>query len=378
MNIFHLPDLGEGLVDAQIQNWQVQVGDTVLADQIIVLVETAKAVVEVPSPYTGTVSKLYGQEGDMIQTGQALIAFNSYDIDHNDKQSKPAEQAATVAGKITLAHEVLNTDPMGIPSKHNINQLKATPAVRYLAQQHGINLQHIKGSGLHGIISQQDVLAHIGHSQLTIEAEDEVYPVRGTQRRMAQVMMQAQQTIVPVTLTEDANVAHWSHNTDKTVAIIRAIITACKQHPKLNSYYDPIQQQCIHKTSINLGLAIDTPNGLYVPVLKNAAHLSHDDIRTHIEAFKHGVRKASLDPQTYQGATFTLSNFGSIIGRYANPIVTPPQVAILGVGRLRLQPTITDGSIQAQAILPVSLTVDHRVITGGEAAHFLKTLIAAL
>ena len=370
MKIFNLPDLGEGLPDAEIQNWHVNVGDQLEHDQIMVSVETAKAVVEVPAPFTGTVAKLYGKPGEIIKTGQPLIAIQT--------SGEASEDAGTVAGKIEKGHEVLDEDPCGITPQTTTLRIKATPAIKQLAKQHQVDLKTIQGSGINGIITRDDVLAKAQQVHITIQQNDEIHEMHGSRRRMALGMTQAMQAIVPVTLNEDANVSHWTADTDKTVTVIKALVKACKTIPILNSHFDPINMQRIQKAQLNLGLALDTKEGLYVPVIRCADQGSEATLRAAIERFKRGVQDRSLTPEDYQGATITLSNFGSLAGRYANPIIVPPQVAILGVGKLREQAVVVNGNIQAQATLPLSVTIDHRVITGGEASRFLSVLMAAL
>ena len=367
MKIFNLPDLGEGLPDAEIQHWHVKVGDEVQIDQVLVSVETAKALVEVPAPYTGKIAKLFGDIGDVIATGHPLIGFT---------EATSQENAATVAGTLKTSHDILEEPVLGLAPNARTAALQATPAVRALARQHQVNLSDIKGSGPQGLITKQDILQQASGIKLSVEKDDVIAPLHGIQRRMTKTLAQAHATVVPVTLCEDAIVAHWSTQEDASVRIIRAISAACIHEPILNSWFDG--HQIVQKSKINLGLALDTAEGLYVPVLRDITQYDDTGLRQQIDSFKQQAQNHTIPAEDMQGASFTLSNFGSLMGRYASPMIVPPQVAILGVGRLREQACVVDGGIVAQRVLPLSLTIDHRVITGGQAARFLKALIEAL
>lgn len=202
--------------------------------------------------------------------------------------------------------------------------------------------------------------------------------LHGVTRTMAINMALAQQQVVPVTIVDDADIHHFNEKTDISVRIMRAIQKACEEVPKLNAHFHGQSLSAKFIKDINLAVAVDTESGLYAPVIKNLANLSDSDLRTKINAFKEHAKKQDFPPADLQGATITLSNFGVFIGRYASPIIVPPTVAIIGIGKLREAVVVHEGQPAVHKIMPISLTVDHRLITGGEAARFLAALINAL
>lgn len=367
MKIFYLPDLGEGLAEAEIHEWYIQEGDEVKVDQPMVAMETAKAIVDVPAPFAGKVSKCFGKPGDIVNTNAPLIGFIETDT-------------GTVVGK--LADEVLvigQSSPSTISqvTQPVNNKIKALPAARHLAKQLKVDINQIKGTGNNNTITLDDVLAASKQEKAeTVWQQQEA--LHGVRRTMAQVMTKAHNEVVPVSIYDDANIHHWSANTDITVRTIRAIIKACQTEPALNVWFDGKNlQRHIHE-SINIGLAMDTEDGLFVPVIKNVQNLSATEIRETIEHYKLQVKNRRIQPESLQDATFVLSNFGVFAGRYASPIVVPPTIAILATGRIRDELVAWQGQAVTHRILPLSLTFDHRAATGGEATRFLAALLTDL
>jgi 2-oxoisovalerate dehydrogenase E2 component (dihydrolipoyl transacylase) len=365
MKIFYLPDLGEGLPDAEIREWLIKEGDEVKTDQPIVSMETAKALVDVPSPYSGKIIKLYGDAGDIIKTGNPLVGYEQ------------DQDAGTVVGSIEVGDKILQETPTGIKPRSSSDRpgIKVSPAVRVLAKQLNVDLETITPTGPGGSITLQDVQ---GATQGSTKPQAGFEPLQGVRRSMATIMTKAHAEVVPVTLMDDADINHFSSSEDITLRLIRAIVTACKAEPSLNAHYDGTNLARRIFSEVNLGLAVDTPKGLYVPVIKQAESLSSQDLRKAIEEFKEHAKKQDFSTESLQGATITLSNFGVFVGRYANPIVVPPMVAIIGIGKLREQVVAVEGKPAVHRIMPISLTFDHRAITGGEAARFLAALIGDL
>jgi 2-oxoisovalerate dehydrogenase E2 component (dihydrolipoyl transacylase) len=384
MTTFNLPDLGEGLPDAEIREWYVQPNDVIKVDQPMVAMETAKALVDIPAPFTGKVMKLYGKAGDIIKTGQALL-----DIEGENPTKKNSDQA-TVVGNLQLGEAILEESPLGIqPKKTSISHqygIKATPAIRALAKKFQINLNDCKGTGPDGQILVADIQKRLqqksSEKSVSISTSSPLppgyEPLRGVRRVMASTMKQAQQSIVPVTLVDDADIHAWPEKTDITLRLIRAVMAACQREPRLNAWFDESQLALCQHSRIDLGIAMDASEGLFVPVLKNIAQESAVNLRKAIDKFKLEVKNRSVSPDDLLGATFVLSNVGVFAGRYATPIVIPPMVAILAVGRINEKVVAEEGKISVHKQLPLSLSVDHRVITGGEAARFLSALIIDL
>ncbi|TLY48192.1 MAG: 2-oxo acid dehydrogenase subunit E2 [Gammaproteobacteria bacterium] len=385
MTIFNLPDLGEGLPDAEIREWYVQPNDIIKVDQPMVAMETAKALVDIPAPFSGKIIKLYGKAGDIIKTGEALI-----DIEAENQTQKNTDRA-TVVGNLQLGEAIIEESPLGIKPKPALtthhNGVKATPAIRALAKKFQINLNDCKGTGPDGQILVADIEKMMQKSSEKTELMSNsssslppgYEPLRGVRRVMASTMKQTQQSIVPVTLVDDADIHAWPEKTDITLRLIRAIMAACQREPRLNAWFDESKLALCKHSQIDLGIAMDAPEGLFVPVLKNVAQASAVNLRNAIDKFKLEVKNRSISPDDLLGATFVLSNVGVFAGRYATPIIIPPTVAILAAGRINEKIVVSEqGKISVHKQLPLSLTVDHRVITGGEAARFLSALIIDL
>lgn len=357
MSTFSLPDLGEGLQEAEIVSWHVTAGDHVVADQPLVSVETEKAVVEIPSPQAGYVAHLLAQPGERVKVGAPLIAF----------EEGPHAQAGTVVGE--LAAE---------PARSRVNEprvaasgVRAAPAVRARALALGVELAQVKPTGPSGTITSADVEA----AAAAAGPGPAIAPLRGTRRTMALNMARAWREVAHATLHDEADVGGWAGQIDVTARLVRAIVAGCAAEPLLNASFDAASSSLRANAGIDVGLAIDGSDGLLVPVLRNVRSSSPGDLRKQINAAKVGVRERSLAPADLRGATITLSNFGTIAGQHAALIVMPPQVAILGAGRIIEQPAAAGAPHRR---LPLSLTFDHRAITGGEAARFLRAVIADL
>lgn len=366
MNIFNLPDLGEGLPDAEIHEWFVKEGDTVAVDQPLVSMETAKAVVDVPCPQAGVITKLYGKPGDVIKTGEPLVAFAA-------SESKKADKG-TVVGNLEEAADI--SEDNFLVGGGDRQRIKTTPAVRMLAKKLAVDLALLKGTGDHGFITQADVQAQAEKNAIPPVGFE---PLKGVRRAMLHSMVQSHAEVVPVSIFDEADISNWQPGTDITVRLIRAIIKASLVEPALNAWFDSrySARQCFKE--VHLGLAMDNEEGLFVPVIHDAASLSDLELRSTINALKESVAKREVTADKLKGATITLSNFGKFAGRFASPIIVPPMVSILAVGRLYKAAVVNDkGEVEAHDTLPLSLSFDHRAVTGGEATRFLGAVLEDL
>lgn len=358
MRQFTLPDLGEGLEEAEIVAWYVNEGDHVVTDQPLVSVETDKAVVEIPSPSSGRIAHLFGGKGDIVKVGAPLVEF--------------AEEAGQDTG--TIVGELGTGEPApaaAIPSAQTaVRELQVMPAVRALARKLGVALDLVEGTGPSGSITRTDVeraatgISHTGPAE----------PLRGLRRAMAQRMTVSHAEIVPATVTDDADIEDWPQGEDVTIRLVRAITAACKSQPSLNAWYDSRAGERRLFERIDLGIAVDTEGGLIVPVLRNVAERSVSDLRRGLDRLRADAIARAIPPEELRGATITLSNFGMMGGRFANLIIVPPQTAIIGAGRISQRVVPHRGQPAVRRTLPLSLTFDHRVVTGGEAARFLVAL----
>jgi pyruvate dehydrogenase E2 component (dihydrolipoamide acetyltransferase) len=362
MKTFNLPDLGEGLQEAEIVDWHVGPGDQVVADQPLVSVETDKAVVEVPSPRAGRIAELFGAAGDIVKVGAPLVAF----------AEAAGADTGTVVGELATTDEraeEATTAGRGGPGV----AVKATPAVRALARRKGVDLALISPSGPDGVITAADV----ERAAADLVEAGPLEALRGVRRAMATRMAHAHAEVVPATVSDDADVDAWRGG-DVTIRLVRAIVAGCAAEPSLNVWFDSQNHGRRLHAKIDLGIAVDTEDGLFVPVLRDVANRDPADLRRGLERMKADILARTIPPEELRGATITLSNFGSLSGRYAAPVVVPPQVAILSTGRIAARVVAVDGRPAVHRIMPLSLTFDHRVVTGGEAARFLAAVIADL
>jgi pyruvate dehydrogenase E2 component (dihydrolipoamide acetyltransferase) len=393
MGTFRLPDLGEGLAEAEIVEWHVKPGDQVRVDQPMVSVETAKAVVEVPVPYSGTVTALHGAVGDIVPTGAPLVEFDS----------------GTVVGSMppTAPEEFVDSATVGRAAPADSSRTRAVPVARALAKRLGLELGAIEGSGPNGLVRLDDVLAHApagaprsssngdarppaGNGSaatrgaeappaaLAVPGGASAEPLRGLRRAMAHSISQSHAEVPGSTVCDDADIHAWTGRGDYTLRLVRAMIAACGAEPALNAWYDPASKARILMPRIDLGLAVDTTAGLIVPVLRDVRGKSPGELRAAIASQKDAAHRRATPPEDLRGFTLMLSNFGTLAGRYGIPLVMPPAVAILGCGKVRQDAVVAGGTVAAHPRMPLSLSFDHRCVTGGEACRFLAAVIADL
>jgi 2-oxoisovalerate dehydrogenase E2 component (dihydrolipoyl transacylase) len=361
MSVFLLPDLGEGLQEAELVAWHVAEGDNVVADQPLVSVETEKAVVEVPSPQSGKIARLCAQPGERLKVGAALVEFDE----------GPRVDTGTVVGDLstTAAPPPRSTEPA--PAGMAV---KATPAVRALAQRLGVDLKEVAATGPGGAVTSADV----ERAARALTDAGPAEPLSGVRRAMAVNMTRSHAEIVPATVSDEADIEAWLPGSDTTIRLVRAVVAGCTAVPDLNAWYDGRTMERRLIKQIDLGLAVDTGDGLFVPVLRNVGGRDAADLRRGIEAMKRDLRARSVPVAELRGQTITLSNFGMFGGQFAALVIVPPQVAILGAGRITPRAVVVDGKLVAHRLLPLSLTFDHRAVTGGEAARFLRAAIEEL
>jgi pyruvate dehydrogenase E2 component (dihydrolipoamide acetyltransferase) len=411
MTTFNLPDLGEGLPEAEIVSWHVKEGDRVQIDQPMVSVETAKAVVEVPSPYTGTIKVLHAKAGDVVGTGQPLVDF---EVEGNGAKPvakaappqpkvnpKKADDSGTVVGSMpTSDEELIESAIAGGSRGARIERVRAAPAVRALAKKLGVSLEAVRATGRGGLITVDDVMnaqtskmgSDLFLSRSPAAAKNRSDPIsapatpatgeadrlRGLRRGMAHAMALSRDSVASCTLFDDADLHAWIRKSDYTVRLLRALAVAARAEPALNAHFDAEAATRKVFARVDVAIAVDTSEGLIVPVLRNVGGKSADELRGELKGLKEASAARSVAPEDLRDFTIMLSNFGTIAGRYATPLVVPPAVAILGSGMLRHDVVAVMGGIEAHLRMPLSLTFDHRCVTGGEAARFLAAVIKDL
>ncbi|MCP1727523.1 pyruvate dehydrogenase E2 component (dihydrolipoamide acetyltransferase) [Natronospira proteinivora] len=407
--VFNLPDLGEGLQDAEIVEWKVAEGDEVKVDDPLVAVETAKAVVDVPSPENGTIGKLHANNGDVVEVGKPLVTFGSAEgggakEEPADEPEAEREDAGSVVGKMTTSDEEL-TETAIVRKKRKkgggTGKVKALPAVRRLAKELDVDLARVTPTGNKGQVTASDVekAAASGPSRpqaasagsagmgfaggmetpMAPPRDDVDYgvpqPLRGPRRAMHQSMSASRDQVAACTLFDDADIHYWQPGQDITGRIIRALVAGVRAEPGMNAWYDGEKRERILHEHVDVAMAVDTPDGLIVPVLRQVDQADAAGLRDKLNAVKQATRDRSVAPEDMKDPTITLSNFGMMAGRYATPVVVPPQVAILGTGGIRHDVVAVMGGMECHKRIPLSVTFDHRCLTGGEACRFLKAVI---
>ncbi|MBS3920152.1 MAG: 2-oxo acid dehydrogenase subunit E2 [Deltaproteobacteria bacterium] len=404
---FKFPDIGEGLTEGEIVRWLVKEGDEVKEGQPLVEVETDKALAEIPSPATGAVLKILAKEKEIVKVGQVIVVIGEKGEALAAPPPRPRsvgvvgelEEAPEEAPSVTFAAEPVKTV---LASEHAL----ATPAVRALAKELGVDINKVKGSGPEGRVLEKDVRQFAGTKEKPPEPEKKVIkvkkydlygyvdriPLRGVRRSIARAMVKSKYTAPHVTTMDEADVTElWKiREKEKKPAekkgvkltilpfIIKAVIAGLSEHPYLNATLDDENEEIILKKYFNIGVATDTPEGLMVPVVKNAKDKSILQIAQELTQLVEKARNRTIDLADLKGGTFTISNYGALGGIFATPIINYPEVAILGVGKIREMPVVRNGKLVVRKILSLALSFDHRVVDGAEGARFLNTVITRL
>ncbi|HIA71553.1 MAG TPA: 2-oxo acid dehydrogenase subunit E2 [Phycisphaerales bacterium] len=410
---FILPDLGEGVHEAELIKWRVSVGDTVKEHQTIAEMETDKALVEVPSPWAGVIQSLNGNEGDIINVGSILV---NYDIGTSAADS-PAETATGTdappdTGCVVGAVQDSMTVPASFarttaePETQSSEKASATPAVRRIAKEKNIDINAVTPTGRGGRVTASDIESHgtpatvvpieptptaplATRVSVPQEGVSERIPFRGIRRKIAEAMMHSINTTAHFQVMDEADVTQIDRKRKAISELIgrklsmlpfvmTAVTKALKKHPAMNSTVDDFVEEILLHSNVHLGCAVDTDNGLMVPVIKNADALSPVQLADETTRLAKACRDRSIPREELSGGTFTISNVGSYGGMFSTPIINYPEVGILGVGRSKEQVLTKDGAFYAGKILPLSLSCDHRVVDGAEAARFLRTIIELL
>ena len=394
MTTFNLPDLGEGLPEADIVAWHVAEGDQVTIDQPLVSVETANAIVEVPSPHSGRLTRLHAKAGDTVQTGRPLVEFDLPAGSISPAAQKPAAAAPAgqgmVVGHMASSDEEFVDHAIAGGSRRVRERVRAAPAVRMLAKRLSVQLSACRATGRHGLVTVDDVLAMTTAAMSNVASArartampaipciTDADRLRGARKAMAGSMSLSRDEIAMCTVFDDADIEAWPDRKDVTIRLIRAIAAGVKAQPGLNALFDPAGPAHKILSRLDLAIAVDTAEGLIVPVIRDAGSQSLEQLRATLDNLKERTRSRTVAPEDMRDYTFTLSNFGTLAGRYATPLVVPPTVAILASGKLQRDVVAGATVPEIHTRIPLSLTFDHRCITGGEACRFLGAVIADL
>ncbi len=379
---FVLPDLGEGTTEGEIRKWIVKEGDAVEEHQTVLEIETDKAVVEVPSPKKGRVLKINKKEGEIVKVGEVLMTVAE---EGEAAEEKPKIEEARVKEERPRSVSVVGVLP------EEEKEILATPAVRALAKELGVDIDALKGSGPGGSITREDVTQA---SKKEKAAEDQYGPVerlpfRGLRRTIAKNMVLSQRTTAFVTGMEEADITDlWGLREREKKSLlekgthltfmpffIKAVYHALTEYPMLNASLDEEREEIVVKKYYSIGVAVDTPEGLMVPVIRDAVRKTIHELAQEIQDLSQKARDRKIKLEEMKGSTFTITNYGHFGGIFATPIINYPDVAILGVGRISDKPWVKGGKVVVRKILPLSLTFDHRVTDGVYSSKFLTKVI---
>ncbi|MFJ5543899.1 dihydrolipoamide acetyltransferase family protein [Micromonospora chalcea] len=420
---FLLPDLGEGLSEAEIVEWRVAVGDVVTVDQTVVEVETAKAVVDVPCPYAGRVVALHGAAGEVRPVGQPLITIAPLD-DAPDPHATYREEERAGSGNVLIGYgtghggtgrrrrrpRLALAPEAGAPASVDLARtggpaaapLVISPIVRRLAKEHGIDLASLRGTGPGGVIRRADLDAAVAaaapaarlaavpdapavHVGLAPAGDgDTVIPLTGIRKVIADKLSRSRREIPEVTIWVDVDAtglletraAINAATPEAPVSILALLARIClsglRRYPQLNAHVDTEGQRIIQSAGVHLGIAAQTDRGLVVPVLRDAQRLTTRELAGALAETTAAARAGTLPPARLTGGTFTLNNYGVFGVDGSTPIINHPEAALLGVGRIVDKPWVVDGQLAVRKVTQISLTFDHRVCDGGVAGGFLR------
>ncbi|HYS03444.1 MAG TPA: dihydrolipoamide acetyltransferase family protein [Candidatus Eisenbacteria bacterium] len=386
--VFRLPDLGEGLTEAQLITWRVTEGQQIEINAPLCEVETAKAIVVVPSPFAGTITQLHARPGQSVPVGNALVTIRS-------STTAGTEEAPRRGVLVGYGPEA--TPESGIrrrsrsapaPSGPGAEDVRAAPFVRQRARELGVDLARVVGTGPDGRVTRSDVEAAAQGSRVEADGDQRISVV-GIRKAIARQMLRSVTTIPQFTefAVFDATglLADREHRKQAGQSVtplpyfVRAVVRATRDHPMLNSTWDEAHDEIVVKRAIHVGLAVNTPQGLLVPVLRDADQLDLQQIAARASELIAGARAGSLPPRDMTGSTITVTNVGaSGPVETGTPIINPPECCVVGFGAIRPRPMVIDGQVVARPGAWISISVDHRIVDGALATEFLTTLVRYL
>lgn len=399
MSEFRLPELGEGVNEGELVKWLVKPGDAVRDDQPICEIMTDKATIEIPSPFSGTVENLHAKEGEIVKVHQLMLTLQggaSSGATKSAPQSQketPKTPTAATAPKTAAAPQVAQA-PL---SAQTSSDIKAGPSTRKLAREQGVHLAQVPASGPHGRVLREDVERFLmggGRAKsFAAPKADEHTPIRGMRKKIAEKMRYSKDHAAHFTYVEEADATELVklRNFAKKLGeskgikvtylpfILKAMVAALKKHPRINSIVNEETQELITRYVYNISISVQTDDGLTVPVVKNVEQKNIFQLAQEIAGLVDRARKKKLTLEDFQGSTITLTNAGSIGGLFATPIINHPEVAILGFNKIFRKPVVVQKNGREKIVVRdwtyFSISLDHRMIDGAEAAEFMKTFI---
>ena len=361
---FKLPDLGEGLTEGEVARWLVAEGDEIAEDAPLVEIQTDKTTVEIPSPAAGKVARILVDEGDVVPVGTVLVV-----IGEDDAEAPPSPSPNLASTSLLQAASAVGPPPDG--------RVQATPVVRRIAQELGVDLGSVIPTGPGGRVSEDDVRAAAGTGARPVQArvEGRREKVRGVRRQIVEHLTRAHREVPAVTYVEECD---FSHVDLKLLlpAVLQATAAGLVEFPELNARLEG--DEIVYLDRYDIGVAVQTDDGLLVPVVRGCDTRSLDELRADVDELARKARSGELTAEELRGSTFTVTSAGKLAGLLVTPLVNHPEVAILGVHRIGPRPVVREGEIVVRPVGNVSVTFDHRVVDGARAAQFALSVIARL
>ena len=362
---FKLPDLGEGLTEGEIARWLVSEGEEIEEDAPLVEIQTDKTTVEIPSPAAGTVTRILVEEGKIVPVGTVLVVIGG-EADGDQPRAEPAPDVSEPARAVRQARR---------PEREG--HVRATPLVRRVAQELGVNLAALEGTGPQGRVTEADVRRAVeagGQPPGRVE-EGGREPLRGVRRQIAEHMTRAHREVPPVTWVEECDFGGLDLKL-LVPAVLQACALSLKEFPELNARLEG--DEIVYLDRYDLGVAVQTEQGLVVPVVRGCDTRPLDELRTDVDRLAEAARAGRLKPEELRGSTFTVTSAGKLGGLLQTPIVNHPEVAILSIGRIGARPVVRDGEVVPAQVGYIAITFDHRVVDGARAAEFGLAVIRRL
>jgi pyruvate dehydrogenase E2 component (dihydrolipoamide acetyltransferase) len=409
--IFNFPDIGEGLDEGTIAEWYVVKGQPIKSGDPLLKMETDKVVTDIPSPRTGTIVAVYGKVGEVVKVGEPLVEIEIEGVAGTEETHTETvkEEGAGVVGTLEIAgnNAYLPASAEGVDGNLQMHEkpLKkalATPVARAMAKELNIEINLITGTGPGGRITTTDIQKYFDSSQnvldkqktisIPLEERVTIEPLSQIRKTIAKNMTASIQNAVHMTVHEEVEITKLAEVRNKYKLlyaekeiklsylpfILKATAMALKKHRSLNAQLDLENSRMIYKNYYNIGIAVDTEDGLVVPVIRDVDKLSIQELAKKVNEISAKARDRKLNLEDMKDGTFTITNYGSIGGIFAAPVINYPQAGILGIGRTLEKPVIINGNIEKGLVMPLSLSVDHRIVDGGEVTRFLNEIIKYL
>jgi pyruvate dehydrogenase E2 component (dihydrolipoamide acetyltransferase) len=368
---FKLPDLGEGLTEGEVSRWLVAEGQEIAEDDPLVEIQTDKATVDIPSPYSGTVLRIVAAEGEVVPVGSVLVVIGEPG-QALPARSEPGRDDEVSRGRAGAGLPAGTASPSAA-APGAARRVQATPVVRKVAQELGVELAEITGTGPGGRITEEDVRA--AGSVPPPPAEGRREPLRGVRRLIAEHMARAHREVPPVTWVEECDFE--AVDLDRLVAtVVKACVDSLREYPELNARIEG--DEIVYLERYDVGVAVQTEQGLVVPVVRGADALALEELDAEVRRLADGARAGTLKPDEVRGSTFTVTSAGKLAGLFQTPIVNHPEAAIVSIGRIALRPVVRDGEVVARRTGTIAVTFDHRIVDGARAAQFGLAVIERL